>query len=93
MVLHAEDLTIHTMNRAYQELLGTNDVISLPDKVFGGKDLEEFIKVLNRAAPNAESINTAPIAVSVGPNDSHRCLHTLVPISDARGSIIDRLFV
>ena len=34
MVLHAEDLTIHTMNRAYQELLGTHDVISLPDKGF-----------------------------------------------------------
>ena len=51
---------------------------------------------MNRAATNAESINTAPIAVSVGPNDnndSHRFVHTIVPISDARGSIIDRLFV
>lgn len=97
MVLNADDLTIQAINPAYQELLGERNVISLPlTEVFSGKDTAEFIKILMRAAQNTQAINTAPIAASVGGsenNDSRRFVHTIVPISDASGSTINRLFV
>jgi two-component system, chemotaxis family, CheB/CheR fusion protein len=97
MVLNAHDLTIYTVNPAYQKLLGTRNVTNLPlTEVFGGKDMGKFIKVLNRAVRDAESVNTAPIVASVGgdeSNDSRRFVHTIVPISDVNGSTITRLFV
>ena len=97
MVLNADDLTIHAVNPAYQKLLGQRNVISLPlTEVFTGKDTPEFIKILMRAARNTQAINTAPIAASIGgsdDNDSRRFVHTIVPISDASGSAINRLFV
>jgi hypothetical protein len=97
MVLNAEDLTINAVNPAYKELLETRNVNSLPlAEVFGGKDMEEFIKVLSRAVSSGESINTAPIAVSIGGNnhsESRRFVHTIVPISDATGTNINRLFI
>jgi two-component system CheB/CheR fusion protein len=97
MVLNAEDLTIYAVNRAYQELLGTRNITSLPlPEAFGGKDIDELIKVLNRAVRNGESINTAPIAASIEGNDktdSRRYVHTIIPISDESGSIITRLLV
>ena len=96
MVLNAEDLTIHAVNSAYKELLGLRHVISLPlTEVFGGKDMNEFIKVLSRSAKNAEVINTAPLVASFGGSDgdSRRFVHTIVPISDSTGSTIDRLFI
>lgn len=97
MVLNAQDLTIHAVNSAYQQLLGTRSVTSLPlTEVFGGKDMEEFIKVLIRAVQKAQAVNTAPIEASVRANqdgDSRRFVHTIVPICDASGSTVDRLFV
>lgn len=96
MVLNAEDLTIHAVNSAYKELLGVRQVISLPlTEIFGGKDMNEFIKVLNRSAKNAEVINTPPFVASFGGNDgdSRRFVHTIVPIADSTGSTIDRLFI
>ena len=96
MVLNAEDLTIYAVNAAYQEILGTRDVSNVPlNKVFGGKDMGELINVLKLAARNAKSINTAPIAASVGENhsNSRRFVHTIVPISDPTGTTINRLFV
>jgi two-component system CheB/CheR fusion protein len=96
MVLNAKDLTIHAVNSAYKELLGARHVISLPlTEVFGGKDMKEFIKVLNRSAKDAEVINTAPFVASIGGGDgnSRRFVHTIVPISDSTGSTIDRLFI
>jgi hypothetical protein len=96
MVLNAEDLTIHAVNPAYHELLEGRDIDKVAlNEVFGGKDMEEFIKVLKRAVRNTESINTAPIAASVAgkDSDSRRFVHTIVPISDASGSKVSRLFV
>jgi two-component system CheB/CheR fusion protein len=97
MVLNAEDLTIYAVNHAYQDLLGSRNVVSLPlTEVFGGKEVDELVKVLKRAAQNAESINTAPIVASVvgdGNSDPRRYVHTIVPISDESGSSITRLFV
>lgn len=96
MVLNAEDLTIHAVNSAYKELLGARQVISLPlIDVFGGKDMNEFIKVLSRSVKNAEVINTPPFVASIGGSDgdSRRFVHTIVPISDSTGSTIDRLFI
>jgi two-component system CheB/CheR fusion protein len=97
MVLNAADLTIYAINHAYQHLLGTRNVISLPlTEVFGGKDIDELVKVLNRAARNGESTNTAPITASIladGKIGERRFVHTIVPISDSTGSTINRLFV
>jgi len=100
MVLNAKDLTIHAVNSAYYDLLAGREVISKPlTEVFGGKDMSEFIKVLTRSVQNAEVINTPPFTASVGgadgdgDGDSRRFVHTIVPIADPSGSIIDRLFV
>jgi two-component system CheB/CheR fusion protein len=98
MVLNADDdLTIHAVNPAYKDLLDTRSVIGLPlTEVFGGKDMGDFIKILTRAVRDGESINTAPMVASVGGNAgnaSRRFVHTIVPISDATGSTINRLFV
>jgi two-component system CheB/CheR fusion protein len=97
MVLNAEDLTIHAVNHAYKDLLGTRNVISLPlTEVFSGNDIDELIRVMKRTVRDAKSINTAPLAASVRGDDktvSRRFVHTIVPISDATGSTINRLFV
>ena len=97
MVLNAEDLTIHAVNSAYQDLLGGRNIIGLPiTEVFGGKDMEEFIRILTRSVKNAKTVNTPPFVASVGASasDSRRFVHTIVPISDASGSTtINRLFV
>lgn len=96
MVLNADDLTISAVNPAYQELLDTRTVIGLPlTEVFGGKDMEDFIKILSHAVKSGESINTPPIVASVGGSSisSRRFVHTVVPISNATGSTINRLFV
>jgi hypothetical protein len=96
MVLNAENLTIHAVNSAYLELLGTRDVIGLPlTEVFGGKDMEDLINALSHAVKKAEVINTAPYVASLvrRNSDSRRFVHTIIPISDSTGSKINRLFV
>ena len=97
MVLNAEDLTIHAVNPAYKQLLGTRDIINLPlTAVFGGTDVDQLVKTLRKAVQKGESINTAPLGASIdGDNgaDSRRFVHTIVPISDSTGANINRLFV
>jgi two-component system CheB/CheR fusion protein len=97
MVLNAEDLTIHAVNLAYKQLLGTRDIIDLPlTAVFSGKDLDELIKVLRTVVRKGEAVNTAPLGVHIdgdGSADSRRFVHTIVPISDSTGANIRRLFV
>ena len=97
MVLNAEDLTIHAVNLAYKQLLGTRDIINLPlTDVFSGADLNELIKVLKTAVRKGESVNTAPLGAGIdgdGSGDSHRFVHTIVPIPDQTGVNISRLFV
>jgi hypothetical protein len=97
MVLNPEDLTIQTVNPAYKQLLGTRDVNGLPmSEVFAGKDLDELIKTLRTAIRESQALNTRPVLASVdgehNPNDT-RFIHTIVPISDASGSNVTRLFL
>jgi hypothetical protein len=95
MVLDAEDLTIQAVNPAYKHLLGNRNVFNLPlSEVFGGRQVDELLKVLTLAVRDAQSHTTGPIQASVDSahNDS-RYVHTVVPISDANGSSITRLFI
>ncbi len=97
MVLNAEDMTINAVNPAYKQLLGFRNIINLPlSEVFGGKDLDELIKVLKAVVRKGEAVNTAPIAAGIdgeGTANSDRFVHTIVPICDATGETINRLFV
>ncbi len=97
MVLNAEDMTINAVNPAYKQLLGLRDIINLPlSDVFGGKDIDELIKVLKAVVRKGEAVSPAPIAAGIDGNEtanSHRFVHTIVPICDATGTNINRLFV
>lgn len=94
MILSAEDLTIQAMNQAYKGLIGSRNVNGLPmTEVFSGKDLNELVQVLKKAVREGISINTAPIKVSVDGDKGHRFVHTVVPITDASGSSINRIFI
>src|ERR1700752_1104526 len=97
MVLNPEDLTIQTVNPAYKQLLGTRDVNGLPmSEVFTGKNLDELIKTLRTAVRESQPLKTGPIFASVdgehNPNNT-RFIHTIVPINDANGSTVTRLFL
>ena len=97
MVLSAEDLTIQAVNPAYQQLLGSRDVNGLPmSEVFSGKHVDDLIKNLRTAIRESQAINTGPIQASVNgqhsPNNE-QYTHTIVPISDAAGSNVTRLFL
>jgi two-component system, chemotaxis family, CheB/CheR fusion protein len=96
MVLDAEDLTIQTLNPAYQELLKPRDVTGLPvSEVFSGRDVDQLIKLLRTAARERQSFDSAPIQASVlaDENSEHRFIHTVVPITDGNGVSVNRLFV
>ena len=94
MILNAADLTIQAINPAYKELLGSRDVsgVAMTD-VFAGKDLNELVKVLQKAVREGISINTAPIRVSADSDKEDRFIHTVVPITEASGSSITRIFI
>ena len=97
MVLNAEDLTIQTVNPAYKQLLGTRDVNGLPmSEVFTGKNLDQLIKTLKTAVRESQALNTGPIFASVDGEhnpDATRFNHTIVPITDASGANVIRLFL
>jgi two-component system, chemotaxis family, CheB/CheR fusion protein len=94
MVLNAEDLTIQTINPAYEKLLGGRNVNGLPlSDVFGGKQVDELTRVLKASTREAQSHSTGPIIASVNSEDSTRYIHTVVPISDTDSSVITRLFI
>ena len=97
MVLNAEDLTIQTVNPAYKQLLGTRDVNGLPmSEVFTGKDLDQLIKTLKTAVRESQALNTGPMFASVDGEhnpDATRFNHTIVPITDASGANVMRLFL
>jgi len=97
MVLTAEDLTIQAINPAYKQLLGERNVQGLPlSEVFSGKHLDDLIKTLKTAVRESQTLNTGPIVASVD-GDHHsastRFIHTVVPISDASGANVTRLFL
>lgn len=64
-------------------------------EVFSGKQGDTSMKALKTAARETQTLNTGPILASVdGDNvDSARFIHTVVPISDASGSTVTRLFL
>jgi hypothetical protein len=90
-------MTIKADNPAYKQLRGLRDIINLPlCDDFGGKDIDELVKVLKAVVRKGEAVNTAPIAAGIDGNEtanSHRFVHTIVPICDATGTSINRLFV
>ena len=97
MVLNAEDLTIQAINPGYKQALRDRQIKGLPiNEVFSGKNLHDLISVLRTAARDAQSHNTGPILASVdgdlNPN-KERFNHTIVPISDASGESVTRLFI
>jgi two-component system, chemotaxis family, CheB/CheR fusion protein len=96
MVLNADDLTIQSINPTYRQLLGARDVNGLPmSEVFNGRQVDSLLKTLKTAAREVATLNTGPIFASVdGDNpDGVRFVHTVVPISDASGSTVTRLFL
>ena len=96
MVLHADDLTIQSVNPNYKQLLGGRDVNGIPmSEVFNGREVDHLLKALKTAARETQTLNTGPIFASVdGDNpDGVRFIHTVVPISDASGSNVTRLFL
>jgi two-component system, chemotaxis family, CheB/CheR fusion protein len=97
LVLNAEDLTIQAINPGYQELLKEKQVIGLPiSEIFSGKDVDQLVKELKTAIRKAQTINTPPILASAAPADKAadvRFIHTIVPISDANGSGVNRLLL
>ncbi len=97
MVLNAEDLTIHDINPGYKQLFGNRNVLGLPiTEVFNGTDIDDLIKVLKETIREGQSINTAPIHASVNGAQGEatvRFTHTLVPITDARGATVSRVFL
>jgi myosin heavy subunit len=97
MVLNGEDLTIETVNPAYKQLLGTRDVNGLPmSEVFTGKNLDQLIRTLKTAVRESQALNTGPIFASVDGEhnpDATRFNHMIVPITDASGANVMRLFL
>ncbi|HEX6718550.1 MAG TPA: PAS domain-containing protein, partial [Pyrinomonadaceae bacterium] len=97
MVLTAEDFTIQAINPAYKQLLGKRDVRGLPmTEVFTGKQVDNLMKTLKTAVRESQTINTGPIQASVDEEqqpDDVRFIHTVVPINDASGASVTRLFV
>lgn len=99
MVLKADDLTIQAINPAYNQLLGGRNVQGLPmSEVFSGRHVEELMKLLRTAARDSATLKTDPIVASVdgqldGDGHKARFIHTIVPISDASGVNVTRLFL
>ena len=96
MVLRGEDLTIQTVSPSYQQLLGDRNPAGLPvSELFSGRDLDQFNKLLRKAVHEKQSVQTPPIdaAVAAAHDGNSPLIHTIVPILDATGVNIDRLFI
>ena len=90
MVLVAEDLTIQTINPAYKQMLGNRDVVGLPmTEVFGGKEVDELIKILKRSVRERLPLETGPILAQVNHAEEKgiHFVHTVVPVVEASGSV------
>jgi PAS domain-containing protein len=97
MVLDADDLTIQAINPAYKQLLGSRDVIGLPiSEVFSGTQVDDLIKALKTSVRESQSFNTDPILASVDGDHQATTIrfeHTVVPINNASGESVIRLFL
>ena len=96
MVLNAEDLTIEAINPTYTNLLGARDVKGLPmSEIFSGKHVDRLIKLLKTAVRESQSLSSGPIYASADSDHTKEVQfnHTIVPITDATGSNVIRVFI
>jgi hypothetical protein len=94
-VLDAEDLTIQAVNPAHRQLLGSRAVLGLPlTEILHGPEVNDLLEVLQTAVSEVQSQTVGPILASVdSEHNSTRYVHTVVPISDATGSNVTRIFI
>jgi two-component system CheB/CheR fusion protein len=96
MVVNADDLTIQRINPAYEQLLGSRNVVGLPiSDVFSGEDVDDLTKLLKRTVREGQTGYSPPIRVSVPGTDggTNRWIYTVVPIPEENGLTMDRLFI
>lgn len=95
MVLNAEDLTVHAVNPAYQQLFGEREIQALPvSDLFDGRQVDDLIKLLRTAVRESITLKTDPIVASVnGTHADTRFIHTIIPISDAGSASVSRVFL
>jgi two-component system, chemotaxis family, CheB/CheR fusion protein len=95
MVVEAEDLTVLRVNTGYQQMLGHRDPAGLPvSEVFSGSEVDDFLKLLRKAARAKQTIQSPPIDAHVGErDDASPMVHTIVPVLDETGANIERLFI
>ncbi|HJU94108.1 MAG TPA: CheR family methyltransferase [Pyrinomonadaceae bacterium] len=95
MVLNADNLTIHAVNAAYKTLFNDREVKGLTIiEVFSGPDVDRLIEVLRAVVQNNHSVKTEPMLASAGNRSAgEKFVHTIVPITDANSSNVNRLFI
>ncbi len=95
MVVDAEDLTIQRINPAYKQVLQYRDAIGLPiSEVFSGADLDQLIRTIKRTVREGQTVYSEPLNAMAGADGKEsRWVHTMVPIPDADGTKIIRLFI
>ena len=97
MVLDANDFTVLRVNPGYLELLHGRSVIGRPiTEVFSGNHLDQFIDFVKTAVQEVQSITTPPLRANVVGGEhvaGSMFIHSIVPITDASGAVVERLFV
>jgi two-component system CheB/CheR fusion protein len=94
MVLNAADLTILSINRGYQELFGSRNILGLPvTEAFSGKQLDTLIDLLRSASRGEQAVTSQPMKANAEGIGDGTYVHTIVPISDASTGNVDRLFI
>jgi two-component system, chemotaxis family, CheB/CheR fusion protein len=95
MVLNADDLTVHAVNPAYKDLFAGREVqgLTIVD-VFSGQEVEQLVKLLRQVIQDTQSVKTAPMLASAeNQNTGQKFMHTIVPITNANSSEVNRLFI
>jgi hypothetical protein len=64
-------------------------------EVFTGGQIDDLIRALRKAVRESQTLNTGPLLASIDNqnSDGARFTHTIVPIDEANGSKITRLFL
>jgi two-component system CheB/CheR fusion protein len=95
MVLNADNLTIHAVNPAYKALFADRDLQGLTIvEVFSGPDVEQLIRLIRSVVQNSQSVKSDPMLVSAGDRSKgEKFVHTIVPITDADSSHVNRVFI
>jgi two-component system CheB/CheR fusion protein len=95
MVLNADNLTINAVNQAYKDLFADRNVQGLTIvEVFSGPEVEKLIKTLRTVVGTNQSVKTEPMLVRAGDHSAgEKFIHTIVPITDASSSHVNRLFI